>query len=42
MSGYSEEMDRLSEVDGGRATLMTKPFTPDVLTKRVREVLDTQ
>jgi signal transduction histidine kinase/CheY-like chemotaxis protein len=40
MSGYSEEADRLADVDGGRATLMTKPFTPEVLAKRVRDVLD--
>ena len=40
MSGYSEELDRLSAIDDGRATLMTKPFTPDILAKRVREALE--
>jgi two-component system, cell cycle sensor histidine kinase and response regulator CckA len=40
MSGYSEEMDKVSEFDGGRTTLLSKPFTPDLLTRRVREVLD--
>jgi signal transduction histidine kinase/CheY-like chemotaxis protein len=40
MSGYSEETEKLSEFDGGRATLLSKPFTPDVLARRVREVLD--
>ena len=40
MSGYSEETDKLGDFDGGRSTLLSKPFTPDVLARRVREVLD--
>jgi two-component system cell cycle sensor histidine kinase/response regulator CckA len=40
MSGYSEEAENLGDFDGGRSTLLSKPFTPDVLARRVREVLD--
>ncbi len=40
MSGYSEETAKLGDFDGGRATLLSKPFTPDLLARRVREVLD--
>jgi len=40
MSGYSEEAAKLGDFDGGRATLLPKPFTPDLLARRVREVLD--
>jgi CheY-like chemotaxis protein len=40
MSGYSEEAEKLGDFDGGRATLLSKPFTPDVLARRVREMLD--
>jgi CheY-like chemotaxis protein len=40
MSGYSEETAKLGEFDGGRATLLSKPFTPDLLARSVREVLD--
>ncbi len=40
MSGYSEESANLADVDGGRAVLLTKPFTPARLSSFVREVLD--
>jgi two-component system cell cycle sensor histidine kinase/response regulator CckA len=40
MSGYSEEAQNLGDFDGGRSTLLSKPFTPDALARRVREVLD--
>ena len=40
MSGYSEEIAKLGDFDGGRSTLLSKPFTPDALATRVREVLD--
>jgi two-component system cell cycle sensor histidine kinase/response regulator CckA len=40
MSGYSEEIEKLGDFDGGRSTLLAKPFTPDALALRVREVLD--
>jgi CheY-like chemotaxis protein len=40
MSGYTEEVDRLSDAEGGTATLMPKPFTPQSLERRVRELLD--
>jgi DNA-binding response OmpR family regulator len=40
MSGYSEEVAKLHDFDGGRSTLLSKPFTPDALARRVREVLD--
>ncbi len=40
MSGYSEEIEKLGDFDGGRSTLLSKPFTPDALALRVREVLD--
>lgn len=39
MSGYSEEVAKIGDFDGGRATLLSKPFTPDVLARKVREVL---
>jgi signal transduction histidine kinase/ActR/RegA family two-component response regulator len=40
MSGYSEEAGMLGGFDGGRATLLGKPFTPEELERCVREVLD--
>jgi signal transduction histidine kinase/ActR/RegA family two-component response regulator len=40
MSGYSEEAGMLGGFDGGRATLLAKPFTPDALARQVRETLD--
>ena len=40
MSGYSEVAMNLGDFDGGRSTLLSKPFTPDVLAARVREALD--
>jgi signal transduction histidine kinase len=40
MSGYSEDTEKLGDFDGGRATLLSKPFTPDLLARRVREILD--
>jgi two-component system cell cycle sensor histidine kinase/response regulator CckA len=39
MSGYSEEVAKIGEFDGGRSTLLSKPFSPDVLARKVREVL---
>jgi two-component system, cell cycle sensor histidine kinase and response regulator CckA len=39
MSGYSEEVAKIGDFDGGRASLLAKPFTPDVLARKVREVL---
>ena len=39
MSGYSEEVAKIGDFDGGRASLLSKPFTPDVLARKVREVL---
>jgi two-component system cell cycle sensor histidine kinase/response regulator CckA len=39
MSGYSEEVAKIGDFDGGRATLLSKPFTPDILARKVREVL---
>jgi DNA-binding response OmpR family regulator len=39
MSGYSDEADMLRSADGGRATLISKPFTPEILERRVREAL---
>jgi signal transduction histidine kinase/CheY-like chemotaxis protein len=40
MSGYSEVAMNLGDFDGGRSTLLPKPFTPDILAARVREALD--
>ena len=40
MSGYSEVAMSLGDFDGGRSTLLPKPFTADVLAARVREALD--
>jgi signal transduction histidine kinase/CheY-like chemotaxis protein len=40
MSGYSEEIEKLGDFDGGRSALLAKPFTPDALALRVREALD--
>jgi signal transduction histidine kinase/ActR/RegA family two-component response regulator len=40
MSGYSEEAGMLGGFDGGRATLLAKPFTPEELERCVRQVLD--
>jgi signal transduction histidine kinase/CheY-like chemotaxis protein len=39
MSGYSAEADRFSDESGGVKTLLSKPFTPDELVKRVRAAL---
>jgi hypothetical protein len=39
MSGYADDA-LLKRVRGGDAALLAKPFAPDALAKKVREVLD--
>jgi signal transduction histidine kinase len=39
MSGYSAEADRFGDEDGSVQTLLSKPFTPDELVRRVRAAL---
>jgi len=39
MSGYSDETVESSGVSGYDGTFLRKPFTPEVLTRRIREVL---
>ena len=39
MSGYSEEVAKIGDFDGGRGTLLSKPFSPDDLARKVREML---
>ncbi|MBV9773758.1 MAG: PAS domain S-box protein [Gemmatimonadetes bacterium] len=40
MSGYTEDETVRRGVSGLRTTFLEKPFTPDVLVRKVREVLD--
>ncbi len=40
MSGYSDEADKLRSADGGKALLIPKPFTAEILERRVREALE--
>jgi PAS domain S-box-containing protein len=40
MSGYTDKTSVLRGVVGTGSTFLSKPFTPDALAKRVREVLD--
>jgi PAS domain S-box-containing protein len=42
MSGYTDDDAKLQGVIGARAPFLEKPFTPDLLTRRVREVLDSE
>jgi two-component system cell cycle sensor histidine kinase/response regulator CckA len=39
VSGYSEETIGLSGIDGGEPNFMRKPFTPEALRTKVREIL---
>ena len=39
MSGYADDA-LLTRVRGESVAFLAKPFTPDVLAKKVREVLD--
>ena len=42
MSGYTDDDAKLQGVLDARAPFLEKPFTPDLLTRRVREVLDSE
>jgi DNA-binding response OmpR family regulator len=42
MSGYTDDDAKLQGVIDARAPFLEKPFTPDLLTRRVREVLDSE
>jgi PAS domain S-box-containing protein len=42
MSGYTDADAKLQGVLDARAPFLEKPFTPDLLTRRVREVLDSE
>ena len=40
MSGYTEESSLLKSILNKRTSFLPKPFTPDALATKVREVLD--
>ena len=40
MSGYTEESSLLKSILNKKASFLPKPFTPDALATKVREVLD--
>ena len=42
MSGYTDENLVLDETDAGTTAFIQKPFTPDTLAERIRELLDSR
>jgi hypothetical protein len=40
MSGYTDNADIIKDLAGHEINFIQKPFTPHILSKKVREVLD--
>ena len=40
MSGYTDDVPVAQDIDVARAGFLQKPFTPDVLGCKIRELLD--